>query len=73
MWAGAGEKAIPYVRKISKEVTPLSTVTEVLDLTIKDLEKAADLLQEDPVKTGKATTSFWEPEIFISTIMQSGL
>lgn len=56
--SGAGEKAIPYVRKISKEVTPLSTVTEVLDLTIKDLEKAADLLQEDPVKTGKATTSF---------------
>ena len=56
--SGAGEKAIPYVRKISKEVTPISTVTEVLDLTIKDLEKAADLLQEDPVKTGKATTSF---------------
>lgn len=56
--SGAAEKAIPYVRKISKEVTPLSTVSEVLDWVIKDLEKAVSLLEEDPAKTGEATTPF---------------
>lgn len=71
--SGAGEKAIPYVSKISKEITPLSTVSEVLDSVITDLEKAAFLLENDPVRTGEATTSFWEPGVFISTITQSGL
>ena len=56
--SGADEKAIPYVKAISKKVTPLSTVSEVLDLVTEDLEKAATLLEEDPVKTGQATTSF---------------
>ena len=56
--SGAGEKAIPYVSKISKEITPLSTVSEVLDSVITDLEKAAFLLENDPVRTGEATTSF---------------
>ncbi len=56
--AGAGEKAIPYVSKISKQVPPLSTVSEVLDSVIMDLEKAAYLLENDPVRTGEATTSF---------------
>ena len=55
--SGADEKAIPYVKAISKKVTPLSTVSEVLDLAIEDLEKAAMLLEEDPVKTGQPTTS----------------
>ena len=53
-----GGKAIPYVSKISKEITPLSTVSEVLDSVITDLEKAAFLLENDPVRTGEATTSF---------------
>ena len=44
--------------KISKEITPLSTVSEVLDSVITDLEKAAFLLENDPVRTGEATTSF---------------
>ena len=56
--SGTDEKAIPYVKAISKKVTPLSTVSEVLDLVIEDLEKAAALLEEDPIKTGQATTSF---------------
>ena len=56
--AGAGEKAIPYVSKISKQVPPLSMVSEVLDSVIMDLEKAAYLLENDPVRTGEATTSF---------------
>ncbi len=55
---GADEKAIPYVKSISKKVTPFSTVSEVLDLVTEDLEKAATLLEEDPIKTGQATTSF---------------
>ncbi len=56
--SGADEKAIPYVKEISKKVTPLSTVSEVLDLVTEDLEKAVALLEEDPIKAGKATTSF---------------
>lgn len=56
--SGADEKAIPYVKAISKKVTPLSTVSEVLDLVTEDLERAATLLEEDPLKTGQATTSF---------------
>ena len=56
--SGAQEKSIPYVRKISKEVTPLSTVSEVIELALQDLEKAASLLEQDPEKTGSATTAF---------------
>lgn len=54
--SGAGEKAIPYIKGISKEVTPLSTVAEVVDLVIDDLLRASDLLAADPLKTGEATT-----------------
>lgn len=56
--SGASEKAIPYVRKISKEVTPLATVSEVIDLVVEDLEKAVNLLKEDPVKTGETSSAF---------------
>lgn len=55
---GANEKAIPYVTSISKEVTSLSTVAEVVDLVLEDLSRAAELLQNDPLKTGAATTTF---------------
>lgn len=56
--SGAQEKAIPYVKKISKEVTPLSTVAEVIELALQDLEKAASLLEQAPEKAGTATTDF---------------
>ena len=56
--SGATEKAIPYVRKISKEVTPVSTVAEVIEFALEDLKKAADLLEGDPVKTGETPSTF---------------
>ncbi|MCC8172895.1 MAG: RagB/SusD family nutrient uptake outer membrane protein, partial [Odoribacter sp.] len=40
---------IPYVTDYSTKVTPQSTVSEVLDLVIKDLEQATDLLKADPI------------------------
>lgn len=55
---GKDEKSIPYVNRISKEVTPLSTVAEVIELVIDDLEKAENLLQKDPLRTGESTTAF---------------
>ncbi len=56
--SGAGEKAIPYVRGVSKEVTPLSTVSESIELVIDDLKRALELLAADPIKTGDSTTDF---------------
>lgn len=56
--SGAGEKAIPYVNMISKQVTPLSTVSQTINLIIDDLEQAAALLAKDPIRTGEATTAF---------------
>ena len=55
---GAGEKAIPYVKGVSKEVTPLSTVSESIELVIEDLKHALELLATDPIKTGDSTTDF---------------
>ena len=56
--SGKSDKAIPYVNTISKTVTPLSTVDEVLDLAIADLKKAESLLKLDPIYTGEETTPF---------------
>jgi len=56
--SGAGEKAIPYVKGVSKEVTLLSTVSECIDLVIEDLKRALDLLAVDPIKTGDSATDF---------------
>lgn len=56
--AGANEKAIPYLEAISKQVTPLSTVDEVLGYVIRDLEEAASLLEADPIKTGETGNTF---------------
>lgn len=53
--AGADKPAIPYIASVSKEVTPLSTVSRILEYVIQDLEDAAVLLEEDPLKTGKPT------------------
>ena len=56
--SGANEKSIPYVTSISKNVTPLYTVSDVLDKIIADLKEASKLLENDPIKTGSATTDF---------------
>jgi hypothetical protein len=48
--SNAKAKAIPYVTTFSKSVTPLSTVTEVLDSIIADLNSAKELLRSsDPI------------------------
>lgn len=62
--AGAGEKAIPYVKDISKRVTPVSTVAEVVDKVIGDLEKAAVLLENDPVREENAPSDFLGNRVF---------
>ncbi|MCH7411394.1 RagB/SusD family nutrient uptake outer membrane protein [Belliella sp. DSM 111904] len=46
---GPAATAIPYVTKYSTEVTPQSTVSEVLDLIIADLLEARSLLESDPI------------------------
>lgn len=56
--AGAEEKSIPYVVSISKEVTPLSTVSEVCDKVIADLQRARQLLADDPIRTGESADAF---------------
>ena len=46
----ANAKAIPYVTTFSKQVTPLSTVGQVLDSVINDLNSAKELLRRaDPI------------------------
>lgn len=49
----AGTPAIPYVTELSKKITKQSTSQEVINLAIKDLEAAAELLKADPLFTGK--------------------
>lgn len=47
---GASAEAIPYVTTYSNRVTALSTVEEVINLALKDLNEAKTLLKEnDPV------------------------
>lgn len=62
--AGADKAAIPYVKVISKEVPALSTVREVLDFAIADLEEAAGLLEDDPVRTGESSSAFLGTRVF---------
>ena len=55
--------AIPYVTKFSYEVTPSSTVSEVANLILDDLEDAAEMLADwDPVLGNPVTT--WMPSIY---------
>lgn len=53
---GPQELSIPYVTEISKNVTVSVSVSELVNLVIKDLKKAALLLENDPIKTGAPTT-----------------
>ncbi|MGN7783118.1 RagB/SusD family nutrient uptake outer membrane protein [Niabella sp. 22666] len=43
--------AIPYVTQYSNKTTPLSTVTQVLDSAIFDLERAKQLLNRDLIRS----------------------
>ena len=55
---GANQPSIPYVKSISKDVTPLSTVSEAIDQVIADLNEAAELLNNDPIKGEVENTTF---------------
>ncbi len=44
-------KGIPYVTTYSKDVTPLSSVSETIDKAIKDLEEAKKLMVGDPIRS----------------------
>ena len=55
---GATENAIPYVTTYGYEITPQSTVSEVIDYILADLEEAADCLEtSDPILTGREITA----------------
>lgn len=49
--ANPAAAAIPYVTKYAPVITAQSTVSEALDLVIKDLEEALLLLEIDPLRT----------------------
>ncbi|EDM35416.1 hypothetical protein PBAL39_13140 [Pedobacter sp. BAL39] len=51
-------KGIPYVTKYSKDVTPMSTVAESIDLMIKDLEAAKELLTIDPIRSASYVVGY---------------
>ena len=44
-------QAIPFVTKYSKDPTPMSNVSEVIELIRKDLEESKALLMKDPVRS----------------------
>jgi len=46
---GENENAIPYVSKYGKELTKFSTVNEVINLILADLQVAENELKHDPV------------------------
>ena len=48
--AAPTKDAIPYVMAYSNKVTPLSSVSQVLDYAADDLEKAKTLLARDPIR-----------------------
>ncbi len=55
---GPDEPAIPYVTEYTYTVTPSSTVSQILEKVIAELEQAASLLKtSDPIATGRAITS----------------
>ena len=55
---GAAENAIPYVTTYGYEITPQSTVGEVIDYILTDLEDAVACLEtSDPIVTGREITA----------------
>ena len=44
-------KGIPYANKYTKEITPVSSVSETINLIIKDLEESKQLLIADPIRS----------------------
>lgn len=56
--AGPNDGAIPYVKQISNNVTPMSTVAETIDIVIAELNEASALLVDDPIVTEEPTTEF---------------
>lgn len=46
----AKAEAIPYVTSYSNKTTKLSTVSQVLDSVVRDLEQAKELLTVDPIR-----------------------
>ena len=46
---GPNAQGIPYSSKYSKDPTPMSTVSETMELILKDLEEAKLLLKRDPI------------------------
>ncbi|MBQ9362100.1 MAG: RagB/SusD family nutrient uptake outer membrane protein [Bacteroidaceae bacterium] len=50
--ANPQHKCIPYMKTVTADVTPLSTVSEVLDLCLQDLAVAETELKVDPVIAG---------------------
>ena len=55
---GANTEAIPYVENLDLQITPLSSVEDVLDNIIRDLEEAVSLMENDPIATGEASNLF---------------
>jgi hypothetical protein len=57
--SNASAKAIPYVTDFSNKVTPLSTVSEVLNNIAADLEQAKQLMRPvDPITTAAYVASY---------------
>lgn len=56
--SGEKELSIPYVKSISKSVTPFSTVADVLKMAVQDLEDAKVLLANDPILGKNANSDF---------------
>jgi len=49
--SGSAAQGIPYATKYTKDPTPMSTVSAVVDSLIKDLEAAKKLLVVDPIRS----------------------
>lgn len=52
-----GKKFMPYVKTIGKENTPYSSLTEVLEQVLADLQVAQELLVNDPITVNNFTTT----------------
>lgn len=53
---GSGQKAIPYKTTVDQLSKIPSTVSEVIDLALQDLDQAADLLKKsDPIQDGRTS------------------